>query len=160
MARRILSRRSMMLAASAIPAATLWPFRPTFALEPLVREFSKPDGKNNHVVLYVGAKNCPSCHRYQATKGTRSREEIIGFASQGLFRYVEVEVFLFTNIGDRDEWPKEFHWVIPLLTRTNGTPRWLRLDNKNKTLKLNLWGWNNEKRDRLWDKLILPLTAS
>jgi hypothetical protein len=149
----------MILAASTVPAVTLWSFRPAFGREPLVHEFAKPGGKNGRVLLYVGAKNCPSCNKYQATTGSRSREEIIGFASQGLFRYVEVVVFMFSNIGDRDEWPKEFHWVIPLLPRTDGTPRWLLLDNKKKTLRRNLWGWNDQKRDRLWDQVILPLTA-
>lgn len=89
---------------------------------------------SNLTVIYVGAKNCPSCKAFEY----QSEETLKELINERRYIYRRVIVASFANISDKNEYPQDLQWLIDAAQLKSGTPLFLVLDKKKIILKV--WG--------------------
>ena len=82
-------------------------------------------------VVYVGAKDCVDCSRYEASTEKTFTNMVKG--KGGTYRQVKVETL--RNLHKKNEYPDDLKLIVEAAGLRSGTPTFVVLDGKNVIMK-------------------------
>jgi hypothetical protein len=95
----------------------------------------------NMTVVYIGAKNCPNCRKYEAN----DEQNFVKALKSKKASYKTVMVESFADISQEADYPKELKFIPKEGQLSRGTPHFVLLDGKNIILSVKGYDYANHE---------------